>query len=158
MPKRALSPTRDFSTSPSSSSSRPKQPCLPFYLRDGLLESMLYTVCSFLSVYEVGCILRRTCRALHGRVAADCLLHHHLTLNPRSLPALVASQPSTRALIRRIPSLSLLYHNVHDHKEQHMAMPPLHSLRCPVHACRFLFSSLSSLYVCVGAALSATAC
>ena len=114
---------------------------------------MLFTVCSFLSVYEAVCTLRRTCRALHDGVTAECLLQdrHQLTLNARSLPALVASQPSTRALIRRIRSLSLCSCR-ESGKDMHLhaTRMPLHDLRCPVDASRFLLSSLSSLYACIG--------
>ena len=110
---------------------------------------LLSAVCSFLSVYQVVCILRSTCRALHDAVSEDCLLHHHLTLDTRTLPSLVVSKLGTRALIRRIPSLSLYYQHTKRVTEEQLAMLPLHSLRCPLDASRFLFSSLSSLFVSV---------
>ena len=144
MRKRVLSPARDDSSS-SSLSPRSKQPCLRLQLLHHLPAPLFSVVCSFLSLYQVVCILRSTCRALHDGVTADCLLRHHLSIDMLSLPSLVASKPSTRALIRRISSLTIVYVHQEEETDERMAMLPLHALRCPVDASRFLFSSLSSL-------------
>ena len=147
MPKRELSTRDGLSSIPSSSQSEEQ---LRFQLLHGLPASLLSSVCSFLSVYQVVCILRSTCRTLQDGVTADCLLRHHLTIMSRSLPALVASQPSTRALVRRIPSLSIRYQYEEGECNKPIALLPLHALRCPLDASRFLFSSLSSLHVSIG--------
>jgi hypothetical protein len=44
-----------------------------------------------------------------GSVTADCPLQSHLGISSRSLPSLIASAPSTRALVSRVPSLTILY-------------------------------------------------
>ena len=90
----------------------------------------------------------------------------HMSRSPQQhhcrLPAASSSQPqlphaacthrlpaSTRALVRHIPSLSLCCcRDGGQGVNLHMTKLPLHELRCPVDASRFLFSSLSSLYVC----------
>ena len=145
MPKRAPSTSCEDASSSTLSSFSLEQPCLRFQLLHDLPAPLLSALCAFLSVYQVVCILRSTCRALHSGVTAECLLHHHLSINMLSLPSLVASQPSTRALIRRIASLAIVYAHRQEETEERMAMLPLHALRCPLDASRFLFSSLSSL-------------
>ena len=145
--KRALSPSLHDSSS--SSSSRPRASCSRFQLLHGLPASLFAAVCSFLSVRQVVCILRSTCRTLHDNVTPDCLLHHHLNNKPRSLPCLIAAFSRVRALIRRIPSLPLFCHYSGEEIREAMAMLPLHELRCPLDVSRFLFSSVSSLHVSV---------
>ena len=146
MSKRARSPSLHLSSA-SFASSRPQLPHAGFQLLQGLPAFLLSTVCSYLPVYQVVCIVRSTCRAVHSNVMAGCLQRSHLLISSTSLPSLVASRPSTHALISRIESLSLLYlHGVED-ESLNMAMLPLAELRSPHDASRFLFSSLSSLYV-----------
>ena len=104
MSKRLLSSSSDTS-SPSTSRSRKRH--ARFQLLHNLPASLLSQVCSFLSVHETVSILRSTCHALHGSVTPNCLLQSHLAISSRSLPALIAATPSTRALISRVPSLTI---------------------------------------------------
>ena len=149
MRKRALSPPPDHSSSSSSSHSR--QLCARFQLLHDLPASLFSAVCSFLTLYQVVSILRSTCRALHGSVSEDCLQHHHLAITDDTLPSLVASRPSTRALVRRISSLAILHRcKVKDSSSQ-SAMTLRSSRSSPLQAAldasRLQFSSLSSLYI-----------
>ena len=150
MSKRALDPSPHTSSSPSSPS-RSRQRRSRFQpLLHALPAALLSTVCSFLTVHEVVSTLRSTSRALQGSLTPDCLLRSHLVVTGSSLPALLASKPSTRALVSRIPSLTLLYRDGYGEEvldNQEMAMLALHGLRSPQDASRFLFSGLSSLYV-----------
>jgi hypothetical protein len=82
---------------------------------------------------------------MHGSVTADCLLQCHLSIASRSLPSLAASTPSTRALVSRAPSLTIVY--MREERTRSLNMPTLRKLRSPLDASRFLFSSLSSLHV-----------
>ena len=146
MSKRALSPSSLPSCTLSSpSSSRSRRRCQRFQLLHALPASLLSQVCSFLSVYQVMSILRSTCHALYGSITADCLLQSHLVITSRSLSSLVASTSSTRALISRIPSLTILFQLEQGWEASLMAMLHLHALRCPTDASRFLLSHLSSL-------------
>ena len=153
MSKRALSPSHLTTSSlSSSSSSRSRQRRASLQLLQWLPASLLSQVCSFLSVFEVVSVLRRTCHALQSGVTADCLRQSHLHLRSDSLASLVASQSSTHALISRVPSLSIVY-RVYRWEEGvqslEKAMPLLHELTSPLDASRFLFSSLSSLQVVI---------
>jgi hypothetical protein len=103
MPKRALSPSR----ANSSSSSWSRQPCARLQLLHGLPACLLSTVCSFLSIYQVVSVLRSTCRVLHGTITGNCLLQAELVISSRSLPSLIASKSSARALLSRIASLTV---------------------------------------------------
>ena len=145
--KRALSPPPDLSSSSSPSSSR--QLCARFQLLHDLPAPLFAAVCSFLTVYQVVSVLRSTCRAVHDSVLEDCLLHHHLSITDRTLPSLLSSQPSTRALLRRISSLTI-YHRWRrgeDTTEQSL-MPVLPSaLQAALDASLLQFSSVSSLYI-----------
>jgi hypothetical protein len=145
MSKRALSPSSHLSTSSSSSpSSRQRRPDLQ--LLHDLPAALLSTICSFLSVYQVMSMLLSTCRALHGSVTADCLLQSRLVLSSCSLPSLLAASSSTRALISRMRSLTVLYSCEQKDDDPQYEMLPLQELRSPVDASRFLFSSLTSLH------------
>ena len=130
----------------SSSSSRSRQRRSRFQLLHQLPASVLAAVCPFLTVYQVMSLLRRTCRAMHGSVRAECLLHSRLVISSDSLLDLVEARPSTRALISRVQSLSIVYRYEEGDDGLQNAMP-LHELRSPHDASRFLFSSLTSLHV-----------
>ena len=155
MSTRALSPSPHVEDSCSSSPHWRRQ-CGSRLCRL-LPTSLILTVCSFLSVRQVVCILRSTWKAFNCCVTDHCQLLYHvfLDVNSRSLPSLVASQPSTRALVHRIRSLSLYCLYAQDRVYQQTALLPLNALRCAVDSSRFLFSSVSSLYVCFGASLEA---
>ena len=150
MSKQALSTPPHISSNTlctsSSSSSQSTRPCHRLQLLHNLPASLLSQVCSFLSVHETVSILRSTCHALHGSVTPNCLLQSHLAISGRSLPALIAATPATRALISRVPSVDIVYQLEQGDDPQH-AMLPLQELRSPVDASRFLFSSLTSLHV-----------
>ena len=149
MPKRALGSAPDDSSS-SSSSSRSKLPCLRFQLLHDLPAPLFSVVCFFLSLHQVVSVLRSTCRALHDAVSEDCLQHHHLAITDRTLPSLLASSPSTRALIRRISSLGILHQWRKDDTNPQSAMPvPVQPspLQAAQDASLLQFSSLSSLYI-----------
>ena len=147
MRKRALSPAPVHSSSSSSSPSR--RLCTRFQLLHDLPAPLFSVVCSFLSVHQVVSILRSTCRAVHDSVLEDCLLHHHLSITDDTLPSLLSSQPSTRALLRRISSLTVHYRwrRGEDTTEQ-SAMPVQPSpLQAALDASYLQFSSLSYLYI-----------
>ena len=148
MSKRPLSPSAGSSSS-SFSPPRFKQPFSRFQLLHELPASLLSQVCSFLSVYQLVSTLRSTCHELHSRVTPDCLLQSHLTMSSLSLPALAASTPSTRALISRVPSLTIVYRFEQGGEGVQSGLLPLQALRSPLDASRFLFSSLSSLRICL---------
>ena len=145
MSKPLLRHAPDASSSPSSSCPQSMQRCHSFQLLHGLPSSLLFEVCSFLSVYQVVSTLRRSCQALHGRVAADCLQRCHLVIASSSLPSLAASKASTRTLLSRIPSLTISHQwDTWDEGERILT---LHKLRSPLEASRFLLSSLQSLHI-----------
>ena len=148
MSKRVLSlPSHPSSSSSSASAPQSNRRRFRFQLLHNLLAALLAELCSFLFVYEVIAVLRSTCRVLHDRVTADCLLQSHVSVTSRSLPALAASTAGSRAVVHRVPSLSIIYHfNQHDTRSE-SAMLQLQELSQPLHASRFLFSSVSSLYV-----------
>ena len=155
MSKRALSPSPHTSSSSSLSSRSKQRRRTRFQLLHALPASLLAEVCSFLSLYQVVSTLRSACYAMHDSVTAQCLLRSHLVIPSRSLAALAASTPGSRALVSRVPSLSILYQlELRDDVTLDMELLPLQELRSPLHASRFLFSSLTSLRVvfedCVG--------
>jgi hypothetical protein len=84
---------------------------------------------------------------MHDSVTADCLLQSPLAIANCSLPALAASTPSTRALVSRVPSLTIVYRREEREVGWEMARLQVHELRGPLDASRFLISSLSSLHV-----------
>ena len=97
-------------------------------------------------MYDVVSILRSTCHSLHDSVTSSRPLLCQLNLiTSCSLPALVASKPSTHALISRVSSLSIVYRHKGGEAGVQNATPRLQALRCPSDASRSLFSSLSSL-------------
>ena len=116
-------------------------------LLHGLPASLLSQVCSFLSVYQLVSTLRSTCHQLHSSVTAECLLQSHLFISSRTLPALIAAKPSTRAAVSRVSSLTILYRYDELTDGLEVATLPLQDLRSPLDASRFLFSSLSFLQV-----------
>ena len=146
MRKRALSPPLDHSPSSSSSDSEPLS--TRFQLLHGLPAPLFAVVCSFLSVHQVVSILRSTCRAVHHSVSEECLQHHHLAITDRTLPSLLASRPSTRALLRRILSLAICHRWCKDDTIPPSAMPVRVSpLQAALDASLLQFSSFSSLYI-----------
>ena len=134
-------------SSSSSSAPQSKRRRFRFQLLHNLPAALLAELCSFLFVYEVIAVLRSTCHALHDRVTADCLLQSHVSVTSQSLPALAASTASGRAVVHRVPSLSIIYHFDENNTCLESAMLQLQELNQPLHASRFLFSSVSSLYV-----------
>ena len=127
----------------SSSSSVPSQQLLRFQLLQKLPTALLSITCSFLTVRELLSILRSTCHALHDRVTASCYCQprSHIQLDTtRSLPALLASPGSSRLLIGRISSLTIVHQCAEGQSGHYLSAPRLRELR-------FLFSSLSSLRV-----------
>ena len=149
MSKRPLSPTLDLSSS-SCSFPQSKQQCPSrFQQLHGLPASLLSTVCSFLSIYQTVSILRSTCQALHGSVTAECFLQSHLFIRSQLLLSLAASTAGTRALVSRLPCLSVLYRWEWMNFCTQTVMLPLQELRSPLDASRMLFSSLQSLHVVI---------
>ena len=149
MSKRALSPLAPTTSSSSSPSRSRQRRRTRFQLLHALPTSLLTEVCSFLSLYQVVSTLRSTCHVLHDSVMPDCLLQSRFVITSRSLAALAASSPGSRALISRVPSLSIRYELGRGVWDVQKKLLPLQALRSPLDASRFLFSSLSSLHVLI---------